>query len=146
MSSNSAVLPPTSGQDDAAERQRAQALATAVRTLIAELPAAEQERLLDELRKRLRPISVPQAGDVLETIVRLFPKRPEWTVENLREKVEQEGIAVNAKQVYNALGYLRRKGKIQRVGHGRYIVGGGLLETTEDLGVGPPTRHEIDET
>jgi hypothetical protein len=28
----------------------------------------------------------------------------------------------------------------------RYIVDGGLLETIEDLGVGPPTRHEIDDT
>lgn len=145
MSSNSAALPPTSGQHDTAEQQRAKALASAVRTLIAEMPAAEQERLLDELRKRLRPISVPQAGDVLETIVRLFPKKPEWTVERLRERVQQEGVEVNAKQVYNALGYLRRKGKIQRVGHGRYMVDGALLETAEDWG-GTPTRHEIDDT
>jgi hypothetical protein len=145
MSSGPSVLP-FKTQPDAAAEERAEKLAQAVRTLIAELPAAEQERLFSDLRKKLHPISAPQAGDVLGAIVRLFPRRTEWTVESLKRDVQDEGVSANAKQIYNALGYLKRKGKIQRVGHGRYMVDGALLETAEDLGVGPPTRHEIDET
>lgn len=129
-----------------AAEERVERLVQAARTLIAELPPAEQERIFSELRKKLRPISAPQAGDVLGAIVRLFPRRPEWTVDGLKRDVQEEGISANAKQIYNALGYLKRKGKIQRVGHGRYIVDGALLETLEDLGAGPPTRHEIDDT
>ena len=145
MSSGPSVSPFKTQPDTAAE-ERAEKLAQAVRTLIAELPAAEQERLFSDLRKKLHPISTPQAGDVLGAIVRLFPRRAEWTVESLKQDVQEEGISANVKQIYNALGYLKRKGKIQRVGHGRYMVDGALLETAEDLGIGPPTRHEIDET
>jgi hypothetical protein len=141
--SNSAVRqdPP-----DAVADERAEKIASVVRTLIAELPEDEQQRLLDELRKKLHPISAPQAGDVLSAIVRLFPKRREWTVDELKKDVRAQGVRAEDKNIYNALGYLTRKKKIQRVGHGRYMVDGGLLETIEDLGVGPPTRHEIDDT
>ena len=90
----SAAVPESSegGPDDVAAEQRARTLASAVRTLIAELPAAEQERLFVELRKKLYPISVPQAGDVLEAVVRLFPKQAEWTVEKLKNDVRQQGV------------------------------------------------------
>jgi hypothetical protein len=146
MSDDSTIPASEQDADKAAAEQRAKSLASAIRTLIAELPAAEQEQLFAELRKKLRPISAPQAGDVLGAVVRLFPRQAEWTVEKLKEEVRQQGVPANDKQVYNAIGYLRRKGKIERVGHGRYMVEGALFETAEDLGIGPPTRHEIDDT
>jgi len=142
---DNAVKQATPESRDAAS-ERAEKLAAVVRTLISELSTAEQERLFDELRKKLQPISAPQAGDVLGAIVRLFPKRREWTIEELRRDVHAQGVTAEAKEIYNALGYLKRKGKIQRVGHGRYMVDGALLETVEDLQIGPPTRHEIDDT
>jgi hypothetical protein len=137
---------PRQDAPDAVPDERSEKIASVIRTLIAELPAGEQQRLYDELRKKLQPINTPQAGDVLGAIVRLFPMRREWTVEELKNDVREQGVSADPKQIYNALGYLKRKGKIQRVGHGRYMVDGALLETVEDLGIGPPTRHEIDET
>jgi hypothetical protein len=65
---------------------------------------------------------------------------------DLKETVRAQGVSAEPKEIYNALGYLARKKKIKRVGHGKYIVDGSLVETIEDLGVGPPTRHEIDDT
>lgn len=146
MSNSAPNSTPQHDPPDAAIDARAEKIASVVRTLIAELPEGEQQQLLDELRKKLHPISTPQAGDVLSAIVRLFPKRREWTVEDLKKDVRAQGVPAEDKKIYNALGYLTRKKKIQRVGHGRYMVEGGLLETIEDLGVGPPTRHEIDDT
>jgi hypothetical protein len=130
---------------DAATVQRAKKLASAVRTLIAELPESEQQQLLNELRKKLHPISIPQAGDVLRAIVKLFPKRREWTVDDLKKDVHAQGVRAEAKEIYNALGYLTRKRKIQRIGYGRYIVEGVAFHASDDFG-GAPSWPEIDDT
>jgi hypothetical protein len=144
--SNGAPIPPSKRESaDAAGDQRAEKIASAVRTLIAELPEAEQHRLLDELRKKLHPISAPQAGDVLSAIVRLFPKRREWTVEELKRNVRAQGVQAEVKEIYNALGYLTRKRKIQRIGYGRYIVEGIPFHASDDFG-GAPSWSEIDDT
>jgi len=124
---------------------RAKKLASAVRTLISELPEEEQRRLLDELRRKLHPISTPQAGDVLRTIAMLFPRRREWTVDDLKRDVHAQGVSAEPKEIYNALGYLTRKRKIQRIGYGRYIVEGVAFQASDDFG-GAPSWPEIDDT
>lgn len=130
---------------DAAAEQRAKTLASAVRTLISELPESEQHRLLDELRHKLHPISAPQAGDVLRAIIKLFPKRREWSVEDLKKDVHAQGVPAEPKEIYNALGYLTRKRKIQRIGYGRYIVEGIPFHASDDFG-GAPSWPEMDDT
>jgi hypothetical protein len=144
MSSESFVSARKKDATDPAADGHAERIASAVRTLIAELPADEQHRLLDELRKKLHPISVPQAGDVLNAIVRLLPKRREWTVEELKSDVRARGVSAEPKEIYNALGYLTRKRIVQRIGYGRYIVEGMPFHASDDFG-GAPSPPEIDD-
>jgi hypothetical protein len=114
---------------------------SAIKTLIAGLPRPEQERVLAEITKLVRPLQAPRAGDVLSAIVRLLPARRDWTVEDLKRGIDEQSVEATPKEVYNALGYLTRKGQIRRVGYGRYVVDGAELTTLDDLGL-PSTRHE----
>jgi len=120
---------------------RSEQISSLVKRLINELPPDEQERLLNEITEKLRPIPAPRAGDVLSAIVRLLPRRRDWTMEELKQGVSQRGIEASPKEVHNAVGYLVRKGRMRRVGYGRYVLDGVELVTSEDLG-GESSRHE----
>lgn len=120
---------------------RSQKIADAVRMLFNALSKSEQERLLRDFTSALRPIQTPRAGKVLGTIVRLLPRQQEWTVRDVKQQVESEGVDATSKEIYNALGYLTRKGHVQRIGYGQYLVDGVGIVTSDDLG-GEPARHE----
>lgn len=115
--------------------------AAAIRELLDPLSAEERDAVLQRLTELLRPIPAPRAGQVLGTIVHLLSVRPEWTVDALKGEVQRRGVEAGPREVYNALGYLTRRGHIRRVGYGRYIVDGALLVTADDLG-GETTRNE----
>jgi hypothetical protein len=126
---------------------RSDSIASTIRILFRELSLPYQERVLDDLTDILRPIPAPRAGDVLGAVIHLLAKSPssEWSVRELKNAIDHHGIEATVKEIYNALGYLTRKRKIQRTGHGRYAVEGMQVVTSDDLG-GPPSRHEIDDT
>ena len=109
--------------------------------LLSTLSPDVQDRVLTEWLAELRPISTPRAGDVLGTIVRLLPRQKDWTVDDLKKRIVEAGVGASSKEVYNAVGYLTRKGHIRRVGYGRYVVDGMEVITSDDFG-GPNTRHE----
>ncbi len=54
---------------------------------------------------------------MLSAIAELLPKQNEWTVTEIREKVDAP-----AKEIFNALGYLTRKKMVRRLGYGRYEI------------------------
>jgi hypothetical protein len=118
----------------------------AIKTLLSGLTAPERERVLGELAKAFRPISEPRAAasNLLSEVVRLLPEQRSWRVEDVRRRIEERGITADPKAVYNALGYLKRKGWIQHDGYGRYTAEGIHFVTSEDLG-GMPSRSEIDD-
>jgi hypothetical protein len=128
--------------DDDAHDERAVDFAATIRVLFKELSLADQEKVHSQLTEILRPIPAPRAGDVLGAVIHLFPKKAEWTVQELLAQLEAYGVAHTAKEVYNALGYLTRKQKIQRTGHGRYSIGGVSVVTSDELVEGPPSRFE----
>jgi len=132
---------PADGAQDVPAGVCAENVVSAIKTLIAGLPRPEQERVLAELNKLVRPIPAPRAGEVLGAIVRLLPGRRDWTVDDLKRCIDAESVEARPKEIYNALGYLVRTGRIRRVGYGRYIVDGAELTTVDDLGL-PSTRHE----
>jgi hypothetical protein len=53
---------------------------------------SEEDRhdVLDQLIEMLRPIP-PHAGEVLDAIVKLLPRRKDWTAQHLREDVTEKG-------------------------------------------------------
>jgi hypothetical protein len=124
-----------------AEAQRSDVFISTIKTLVGELSSGEQERLLRELTQMLRPIPAPRAGQLLGTLVRLLPKRRDWTVSDLRQTIEAEGVQASSKELYNAIGYLNRKGHVRRVGYGRYVVDGVEVVTADDFGC-ETARHE----
>lgn len=138
-----AQIPQSKESIDTSVDRPSQKIVGAVRMLFSALPTLEQQRVLRELTDVLGPIPAPRAGEVLGTIVRLLPRRHKWNVTELKEQVAEEGVQATAKEVYNALGYLTRKGHVQRVGYGRYVVGGAGIVTSDDLG-GEPARDEDD--
>ncbi len=72
-----------------------------------------------------------------------MPREKAWTVCKVRQDVGAAGIEATAKEVYNAVGYLTRKGHVTRLGYGRYIVEGVGMITSDDFG-GEPARDECD--
>ena len=120
---------------------RSEKIATAIMTLLDPLSPGEREQVLSKLTEMLRPIAAPRAGEVLGAIIKLLPQRRNWTVEDLKATIGNHGIEATPKEIYNALGYLTRKGHIQRVGYGQYLVDGIAVVTAEELG-GTPTLHE----
>lgn len=110
-----------------------------IRMLFGALTVTEQERVFREMEKSVRPIPAPRAGQVLGAIVRLLPRQKSkaWTTDEVKDWVAGEGIGASNKEIYNALGYLARKGHIKRVGYGRYIIDGAGMVTSDDFGEQP---------
>ncbi len=135
------VLPVSNNAaDDSAENAlddaHAESIVNAVKALLAGLSPDQQERVRAELFKSTS-YAAPRAGQVLGTILKLVPRDRPFTIEDVKKSVEAEGIQATAKTIYNSLGYLTRKHRITRIGHGRYMIeGAGELTTLEELEAG----------
>lgn len=136
-----ASIQPREALPESASDPRVRQTLTLIKTLIASLPPADKDRFLQELTATIRPLTAPWAGEVLGAIVRLLPQQSNWTVAELKKKVDEEGVTASPKDVYNAMTYLARKGRIRRVGYGRYLVDGMMMATSDDFG-GETAPHE----
>lgn len=116
-------------------------IADAIKFMLANLSEGDREAVLAEITEFVNPISIERAGNVLGVIIKFAQKNHQLTVDNLKEAVREAGLVVKPKEVYNAVGYLSRKGHIRRVGYGRYVVDGIEIVTSEDIG-GAPSRYE----
>jgi hypothetical protein len=116
---------------------RSSTTADAILSLFAILSTEDQERIFKQIKTIVRPIQAPRAGEVLGAIVRLLPRRKSWAMPDIKGGIAREGVQASPKEIYNAIGYLTRKGRIKRVGYGRYIIDGAMLETLEDIGIEP---------
>ncbi|WSH64914.1 hypothetical protein U8Q05_25850 [Rhizobium ruizarguesonis] len=118
-----------------------QSIADAIKFMLANLREDDRETVLAEITEFVRPIPVERAGDVLGAIVKFVQKNQNITVDEIKQAVLHAGIEAKPKEVYNAIGYLTRRGHIRRVGYGHYIVDGVEIVTSEDLG-GASSRNE----
>lgn len=125
---------------EVADARVAQTLAL-IKTLIGSLPSDNREQLFREIAEKVRPMSALRAGEVLGAIVQLLPKRKDWTVAEIKQRIDEQGVSASPKEVYNAIGYLARRGRVVRVGYGRYIVDGAAIATSDDFG-GVTSRYE----
>jgi hypothetical protein len=130
--------------DNALDNTHAESVVSAIKVLFAGLSPDQQERVRSTLFPNVSP--PPRAGEMLGTILKLVRPGESFTIDDVKKSVEAEGIQATAKAIYNSLGYLTRKQKITRIGHGRYMIeGAGELTTLEELDAGPPTRNMIDD-
>jgi len=146
MAVMSAITPfpqPPKGDDSEPSSPEAARLLKAIWELVPLLPVADQQRLADEIVRVVRPIPAFRSGDVLGSVVRFLPKQPQWTAKQIREQVAASGVQATSREVFNAIGYLIRKGRVKRLGNGQYLVDGAGLTTTDNLGL-EPTRYEED--
>lgn len=126
-----------------AGEMRPDAIAVAIKQLFFQLPAADRQALLSEMVSTIPAIPAPRAGELLGTMAKILPMKPQWTVPEIREGISAAGVRAKPKEVYNALGYLTRRGYVRRLCYGRYLIDGALLITAEDLG-GEPARYDDD--
>jgi hypothetical protein len=101
--------------------EREERVIDACRLLIDGLPIDGQRRVLQALN------SYPRAGNVLGAIVQWMPLSSSWGVDQAKQAVAASGIEATPKEVYNALGYLTRKGRIRHLGYGQYIISEGSM-------------------
>jgi hypothetical protein len=95
-----------------------------------------------EYRQRFEAIrsgGPPQrGGELFGNVIALFKKdqRPEWTVPEAQEALEQNGVTVDdTKALYNVFTYLANTGRLQRVSRGHYAVTGGVgIVTSDEIG------------
>lgn len=135
-------LPSAEGAvDDRAQQALFESTLALVKTLLEAMPHDQKQRVAREVMKSVGPPESPKAGDVLASILNFVKKNQEFTVAEVRERVDLSGVSAAPKEIYNALGYLTRKGRVRRVGYGKYIVDGVSITTSDDLG-GETTRTE----
>jgi hypothetical protein len=140
--SNLASFPdPKQPASDGSRDRRVEQTLALIQTLLGSLPQQDQERFFREIADKVRPMPPSRAGDVLGAIVQLLPQRRKWTVAELKQRIGERGVSASPKDVYNAIGYLARKGRVTRVGYGRYVVDGMEIATSDDFG-GANSRHE----
>lgn len=126
---------PRSSNDDRDEQTL-----QAVRLLVQSLSAEKRAQLAHELAQSELD-QEPGPSGVLATIIKYLPRGRSVTVADLRKEVANRGVEAEPKEIYNAIGYLARTGRLVRQGYGRYMVDGVEIETSDELG-GEMTRHE----
>ena len=142
MSNTVRIRHPASTTEAESTDLRVEQTIALIRTLVDTLPAPAKDQFIRDIADKARPMSASRAGEVLNTIVRLLPQQKDWTVAELRRQIDEQGITASPKEIYNAIGYLTRKGRVTRVGYGRYLIEGvGMIATSDDFG-GATARHE----
>lgn len=66
-----------------------------------------------------RSTQAPRYSNLPSVILSRLPIG-EWRTEDARKQVAATGVQATPKQVFNALGYLTRRGRVRRLGYGRY--------------------------
>lgn len=106
---------------DAAESRRAKLVWT-IEHLLDSLPAEERKVLADRFAGIRSGIPL-RGGVVFGNVVALFKQEPkrEWSLGEVQSAIEKRIAHADPKAVANAVGYLTRIGKLQRVGRGQYV-------------------------
>ena len=122
---------------------RLQKMADGIRTLLSTLTPEERQQVLREL-SGAAPIPTPRAGKVLSLVTRSLPRDKAFTVAEVKERVAGTDARVTEKEVYNAIGYLKRHRYLKRLGYGHYTFTDGegrtvvVSETGEVSDLEPP--------
>lgn len=123
------------------EQARIQQTLALLETLVSSLPAPEVEQFIRAQMTKHRIGATSRSGKLLGTILKILPQKERWSVAEIKQQIDDRGIEAEQKQIFNAMQYLKRTGRVRRVGYGQYLVDGVLLQTLDEYGL-PNTRHE----
>lgn len=132
------VADSTSSSPETARVEQTLAL---LETLIATLPPGEVEQFIRAQITKHKIGATTRSGKLLGTILKILPEQERWSVAEIKRRVDNEGIEAEQKQVFNAMQYLKRTGRLRRIAYGQYLVDGAILQTLDEFGL-PNTRHE----
>ena len=85
--------------------------------LVDALTPASRSELAKQLSKCAEYASPTEA---LAKVIQLFPSK-EVTAAELRQKLTEQGVSAQPKEIYNSIGYLAKTGALRRLGYGRYV-------------------------
>lgn len=135
---DSSVIPESdSANDDLFQDPRSRSISAAIRQLLDTVPKRDQVAILRDLSSLLPTSVTARAGPVLATVVELFPQRDQWSVNEMKKKVKEAGVDASAKEIYNVFGYLKRKGRVKRIGYGQYVLDGCGLVASDEFAMEP---------
>jgi hypothetical protein len=106
---------------DAAENRLARFEGT-IKVLLDSLPLEERKELAQRFAE-IQTGTQHRGGEVYGRVISFFKQEPkrEWTLTEVQSALEKKGATVDPKAVANAVGYLTKIGRLQRVGRGQYI-------------------------
>lgn len=119
----------------------------AIQQLINVLPEGERvecQKRFDQIR--LGEIS-SKSGEVLGNVIRLLNKDParRWKIQEIQDNLKREGSQQDTKSIYNAVSYLAKIGRLQRISRGIYSLtdfGVSIEFEGPDYGINRITEHD----
>lgn len=135
-------IPTASGEP---EDERDAAVMRAVMTLLDTLPEARRQTVLQRLSASARPVAFRKSSDMMGIVLDFIKGKKSWTVGQIKDEILQQHTDVNPKDVYNTVNYLAKSGRIRRIGHGKYMIDGNLVISSDQLGENPfPNDDQAD--
>src|ERR1043165_8514179 len=101
--------PPGQLADDSLDEAVAESVVAAFNGLLSKLSSEQQNLVRSKIGVPVANSDAPRAGQVLGRILQFVPRDRPFTVKEVKQKIEQDGIQATAKAIYNAIGYLTRK-------------------------------------
>lgn len=137
----STIPSPSKNADD----ERDAAVMKAVLSLLDTLPEARRQLVLQKLSAGTKPVSAKRAGEVMGIVLNFIQNKKTWSVSQVKDEILQHHSDANPKDIYNSINYLAKTGRIKRIGHGKYIVDGNLVISSDPLGENPfPNDDQAD--
>lgn len=129
------ALTPDRSPDD--EDERDAAVMRAVLTLLDTLPEARRQLVLQKLSNSSKPVSTRKSSEVTGIVLKFIQNKKSWSVNEVKNEILQHHADTNPKDIYNTVNYLAKTGRIKRVGHGRYMIDGNLVVSSDAFGEEP---------
>lgn len=124
------------------EDARDAAVMKAVLTLLDTLPEARRQMVLQKLAASSKPVSTRKSNETMGIVLDFIRGKRNWSISEVKEEILQHHAETDPKEIYNTINYLAKTGRIKRIGHGKYMVDGNLVVSSDTLGEDPFPNHD----
>lgn len=78
-------------------------------------------------------------------VLNFIQNKKTWSISQVKDEILQQHTDANPKDIYNSINYLAKTGRIKRIGHGKYMIDGNLVVSSDPLGEDPfPNDDQAD--